>query len=370
MYKRKDFPFRADHVGSLLRPSSLLVLRKRFANNEVSAAELRSAEDAAIREVVALQEAIGLKGVTDGEFRRHTFHTDFIGKLQGVEFKQIFAPGEEGSKNSQAPFVAFVKDKMSLPEGGIEVDNFRFLKSVTKQVAKATIPSPTMMHFRGGRESISAQAYPELESFYEDLANIFRQQIALLGEAGCQFLQLDDTNLAYLCDSKMREGLQARGDDPDQLVLDYTSLINNSLDARPEDMAACIHLCRGNARSAWFASGGYEPIAERLFSTLKVDGYFLEFDDDRSGGFEPLRFVPKGGAKVVLGLVSSKLAKLEDKDQIKRRIEEASKYIALDQLCLSPQCGFASVEEGNLLTHDDQKRKLELVVTVAQEVWG
>ena len=362
-------PFRADHVGSLLRPSSLLSVREAFNQGEVSPEELRVAEDAAIQDAVKLQEEVGLQSITDGEYRRASFHGDFIDKIIGVEFKQVFTPGGEGSKASKAPFVATISEKMQLPEGGIEVKNFKFLQSLTNRTPKVTIPSPTMTHFRGGRKAISETAYPTMEEFFADLARVYQEEVALLGEAGCRYLHMDDTNLAYLCDPKMRAEAEARGENVNQLVHDYAGLINNSISSKPDDMAVCVHLCRGNARSAWFAQGGYEPIAEVLFNEMDVDGFFLEYDDERSGGFEPLRFVPND-KKIVLGLVSSKFGKLETKDEIKERIEEASKYVSLDQLCLSPQCGFASVEKGNKITEDEMKRKLAFVVEVAEEVWG
>ena len=367
--KRSTPPFRADHVGSLLRPKELLVMREKFKAGEVSAAELRALENKSIERAVKLQEEAGLQSITDGEYRRASFHGDFIDKIIGVEFKQVFTPGGDGSRESKAPFVAAISDRMQLPAGGIEIENFKFLNSLTERTTKITIPSPTMTHFRGGRKAISETAYPEMSDFFQDLARVYQEEVSALAEAGCQYLHMDDTNLAYLCDEKMRQEAVARGEDVNQLVHDYAALINSSISTRPESMAACVHLCRGNARSAWFAQGGYEPVAEVIFNEMNVDGFFLEYDDERSGGFEPLRFVPKD-KYIVLGLISSKFGELESKDAIKKRIEEATAYIDLEQLCLSPQCGFASVEKGNMLTEDDMKRKLALVVEIADEVWG
>jgi len=363
-------PFRADHVGSLLRPQSLLELRERFRAGEVSLDELKSHEDECIRQAVAMQESLGFESITDGEYRRQTFHGDFLDRLENVEFKQIFPPGSTDSGGHEAPFVAVVTGRIARPEGGVEVENFKFLSSLTTRTARQTIPSPTMLHFRGGRRAIDERTYPELAEFFADVARVFREELEDLAAAGCRYVQLDDTNLAYLCDETMRERARERGENVDALPREYARLINESIKGRPDEMSVCIHLCRGNAKSRWFAEGGYEPIAEVVFNELDVDGFFLEYDDERSGGFEPLRFVPKGSKKIVLGLVSTKHGALEDKDRIKRRIDEAARYVPLEQLCLSPQCGFASVAEGNCLTPDDEKRKLALVQEVAREVWG
>jgi 5-methyltetrahydropteroyltriglutamate--homocysteine methyltransferase len=360
-------PFRADHVGSLLRPRSLLELRERAARGEVAREALRAHEDECIRAVVELQESLGLASITDGEYRRESFHGDFIGRLEGVEFK-LFNPPGAGATGGNAPFAAVVSAKMQLPPGGIEVDNFRFLSSITSRTAKQTIPSPTMTHFRGGRAAIDDAAYPDLEEFFADLARVYREEIAGLAAADCRYLQLDDTNLAYLCDERMRARAAQRGENVEQLPRDYARLINDSIRGRPDSMSVCVHLCRGNARSRWFAEGGYEPVAEVIFNEVDVDGFFLEYDDERSGDFSPLRFVPRG-KQIVLGLITSKRGELEDRDVIRRRVEEAARYIELDQLCLSPQCGFASASEGNLLTEDDEKRKLSLVVELAEEIW-
>jgi 5-methyltetrahydropteroyltriglutamate--homocysteine methyltransferase len=256
-----------------------------------------------------------------------------------------------------------------LPAGGIETENFRFLESQTTRTAKQTIPSPTMTHFRGGREAISTAVYPDMAMFFADLARVYREEIACLAAAGCRYLQLDDTNLAYLCDDTMRAKVRERGEDVERLPHEYAALINESLRDRPRDMAVCVHLCRGNARSRWFAQGGYEPVAETIFNELDVDGFFLEYDDERSGDFAPLRYVPKGKA-VVLGLVTSKRGELEDRDLVRRRVDEAARYVDIGQLCLSPQCGFASAAEGNLLTEDEQNRKLAMIVELAEEIWS
>lgn len=362
-----DAPFRADHVGSLLRPKSLLALRERDEAGVAGAGELRAAEDAAIEAAVAMQHAIGLEGITDGEFRRGSFHGDFIGRLNGVEFG-LSDPAETAGK-AKAPFVAVVSDRLSLPAGGIETESFRFLSRLTDRTAKQSIPSPTMLHFRGGREAIDRRAYPEIGDFFADVARVFREEIACLAGAGCRYLQLDDTNLAYLCDDGMRAQAEGRGENLATLPRDYARLINESIRDRPASMAVCVHLCRGNAMSRWFAEGGYEPVADVVFNEIDVDGFFLEFDDERSGDFTPLRFVP-AGTKVVLGLITSKTGRLEDPDAVKRRIDEAARFVPLEQLCLSPQCGFASAAGGNLLTEDEQRRKLALVVEVADDVWG
>lgn len=362
MAQRNRGPFRADHVGSLLRPQALLDMREKAKAGEVEASALRRLEDDCIVDVVRFQESIGLEAVTDGEFRRESFHGDFMSKVHGIEFKLMPRPG------GGAPFVAFTTQRLRWPDGGIEVENFKFLQAQTERTAKQTMPSPTMTHFRGGREAIDSKLYPDLDEFFADLAQVYRQEIGALAAAGCRYVQLDDTNLAYLCDASQRARAVDRGEDLAQLPHDYARLINESIQSRSDEMAVCVHLCRGNARSRWFAEGGYEPIAEVIFNEIDVDGFFLEYDDERSGDFAPLRFVPKG-KQVVLGLITSKHGDLEDKDLIMRRIDEASRFIDIEQLCLSPQCGFASAVKGNLLTVDDEQRKLELVVEIANEVW-
>ena len=366
----KQPPFRADHVGSFLRPAKLLAARERRKSGVIEADALRAIEDEAIRDVVQFQEDLGLRGITDGEFRRTYFHIDFLTRLTGVETKG----GINVSFHSAAGNVDFAPPVMQVTgpvrhDQPIQRADFEFLRTVTTRTPKVTIPSPTMLHFRGGRGAISRDAYPDLEDFYADVAQAYRDEISDLAAAGCTYLQLDDTNLAYLCDQKMREGARQRGDDPNELPRRYAKLINAAIAERPANMTACVHLCRGNFKSAWAAEGGYEPVAEVLFNELAVDGYFLEYDDARSGDFAPLRHVPKGKT-VVLGLVSTKVGQLEAKDDLKRRIDTAAKLVPLEQLCLSPQCGFSSTVHGNDIALESQAAKLRLVVETAREVWG
>ena len=363
-------PFRADHVGSFLRPKALLDARAQFGRSEITAAELRAVEDDAIRGIVKFQEDLGLKGITDGEFRRTYFHVDFLTQLDGVV--------EEGGIQTKfhrkdgeldyAPPVMKIKDKVrhSRP---IQKADFEFLQSVTTQTPKVSIPSPTMLHFRGGRNAVDTDVYPDMKEFYADVAKAYADEIRSLGEAGSTYLQLDDTNLAYLCDPAQREAARARGNDPDELPRMYAQWMNACIADRPKDMTVCVHLCRGNFQSSWAAEGGYEPVAEVLFNELEVDGYFLEYDDDRSGDFRPLRFVPKGKT-VVLGLVTTKLGELESKDNLKRRINEAADFMDIGQMALSPQCGFSSTVHGNDIQVEQQADKLRLVIDVAREVWG
>jgi 5-methyltetrahydropteroyltriglutamate--homocysteine methyltransferase len=365
-------PFRADHVGSLLRPPELLQARERWRKGEIDRTALRAVEDEAIRGAVALQEGVGLKSVTDGEFRRTSFHMDFLSQLTGLENRpgesiQHFVSVTTGQVTAAAPPKLVVTGKVRRTHA-IMGEDFEFLKSATRQTPKVTIPSPSMAHFRGGREAIDKAAYPDVDAFFADLAAAYREEVADLGARGCRYLQLDDTNLAYLCDENMREGARRIGEDPDKLPSVYARLINEAIASRPSDMVTAIHLCRGNFRSSYVAEGGYDPVADAMFNETEVDAFFLEYDTERAGGFEPLRFVPKGKF-VVLGIVSSKTPALESKDEIKRRIEAASKVLSLEQLCLSPQCGFSSTEHGNDLSSDDQRRKLERVVEVAREVW-
>ena len=370
MTQRTKPPFRADHVGSFLRPKELLDARDRKAKGEISREELRKVEDAAIRDIVKFQEGLGLEGITDGEFRRTYFHIDFLEQLDGVETHSGFTSQFHTKKGDVgfAPPVLKVTGKVKHSKP-IQLEDFKFLKSVTKHTPKVTIPSPTMLHFRSGRGGISAEAYPDMDEFFADVAAAYRDEIKSLGDAGCTYLQLDDTNLAYLCDPKMREGARQRGLDPDQLPRDYAKLINAAIRDRPAGMTVCTHLCRGNFKSAWVAEGGYEPVAEVLFNELDVDGYFLEYDDERSGDFRPLRFLPKGKS-MVLGLVTTKLGELESKDLIKRRIDEAAKYAPVDQFCLSPQCGFSSTSHGNEIAREAQAAKMRLIVEIAGDVWG
>ena len=365
-------PFRADHVGSLLRPQRLLEARAGHARGTISAEALRAVEDECIAEATRKQAEVGLAGITDGEFRRTFFHVDFLERLDGVSVSESgFSASfrrDDGSEVGFKPPTMRVTGPLR-HRISIQGPDFDYLKRHTTGTPKVCIPSPSMLHFRGGRDAISAEVYPELEAFYADLAAAYRAEIADLAARGCRYLQLDDTNLAYLCDDRIRASTRARGDDPDELPRTYCRLINQAVRERPADMAVCIHLCRGNFRSAWVAQGGYEPVAEILFNELKIDGFFLEYDDPRSGDFAPLRFVPKG-KRVVLGVMTSKRPELESKDALKRRIEEAARSMPLEQLALSPQCGFSSTVHGNELTEADQWKKLARVVEVAEEVWA
>ncbi len=364
-------PARYDHVGSLLRPAFLLQARQRFADGGISAAELRQIEDRAIREAVRFQQEVGLRSITDGEYRRGCFHIDFLDQLDGVDTTQpriIVKP--DGSEVLQPPMIR-VSGKVRHARN-IQVEDLRFLRGCLCEGcrAKVSIPSPTMLHFRGGREGISRDAYPQLEpAFYEDVARAYGDELHALHAAGCDYVQLDDTNLAYLCDPQMREAARGRGDDPDELTHRYADFVNRVVAHRPPGMLLAMHLCRGNFRSTFAASGDYEPVAEALLSQMHIDAYFMEYDDERSGGFAPLRFLPRGKI-AVLGLISTKTGQMENIDDVKRRIDEAARYAPLEQLALSPQCGFASDAEGNRITWDDQRRKLELVIRIADEVWG
>lgn len=370
MAQRTAPPFRGDHVGSLLRPETLLQARERHQKGEISAEELREVEDRCIRDAVKLQEEVGLSGVTDGEYRRTYFHIDFLEQLEGVKVRggiSMKFHSAEGEVDFAPPRLE-VASKLRHTHG-IQTADFKYLQSVTSKLPKVCIPSPTMVHFRGGRDAIDERTYPDINDFFDDLAACYREEIAELAEAGCRYLQLDDTNLAYLCDTKLRQGAIERGDDPDELPHIYAKLINSSIAGRPAGMTVCIHLCRGNFKSAWVAEGGYEMVAEALFNEVDVDGFFLEYDDARSGDFAPLRFVPKDKV-VVLGLLTSKRGELEPKHAVKRRIDEAAGYVDLDQLCLSPQCGFSSTVHGNQLTFEDQRAKLQHVVEIADEIWS
>ena len=368
---RSHPPFRADHVGSLLRPQQLLTAREQYRDGRLSPDELRSAEDAAIREAVTQQQDLGLQSVTDGEFRRAYWHVDFLTGFSNV--KQVPSPvkvsfhSESGDIEMQASALR-VTGRLARPRP-IFVDHFRFLKSAARVVPKQTLPSPSILHFRGGRGAIDREAYPDMEVFYDDLARVYAEEIAELAAAGCRYLQLDETNFAYLCDPKFREQARAMGEDPEQLPHRYARLINQSIASRPGDMVVCMHLCRGNFESAWLAEGGYEPVAETLFNEIDVDGYFLEYDSVRAGDFSPLRLVPRGKT-VVLGLVTSKRAALEPAADLAHRIDEAARFLPLEQLALSPQCGFASAGRGNKLSREEQFAKLRRVVEVAREVWG
>jgi 5-methyltetrahydropteroyltriglutamate--homocysteine methyltransferase len=365
-------PFRADHVGSLLRPVRLLRARDDFAAGTIGADELATIEDEEIVKAIRMQEEVGLQSATDGEFRRATWHMDFIYALGGVEK----APGNLAVKFMNpsgtiefAPAALHIGSRLHIDET-IFADAFTFLRdNVRTAVPKLTIPSPNMVHYRGGPASIDESVYPDIEEFWSDLAAAYADEVSRLAALGCTYLQFDDTSLAYLNDPAQRAEIAERGEDAEHLHLRYIRQINAAIEDKPADMAITTHMCRGNFRSSWAASGGYDFVAEALFSELNVDGFFLEYDDERSGGFEPLRFVPKG-KKVVLGLVTTKRPELESKDSIKRRIDEAAKYVPLDQICLSGQCGFSSTVEGNALTHDEEVAKLRLIVEVAREVWG
>jgi 5-methyltetrahydropteroyltriglutamate--homocysteine methyltransferase len=358
-------PFRADQVGSLLRPVGLSNARKKWKQGALPAVKLKEIEDRAISEAVARQEAIGLQAVTDGEFRRDWWHLDFLAQLDGVTTREN--PGPKFGGTEEQPPIATVTGRVGCSRP-IMVEHFTFLKSVAKVTPKFTIPSPSMLHLRGGRNAISKEAYPELEQFWSDVAAAYRQAIAHLAKAGCTYLQLDDTAFAYLCDPKIRENCRRNGDDPAKLPRRYAGTINAALKGKPAGMTVTLHTCRGNFKSAWVAEGGYDPVAEAMFSA-DVDGFFMEFDSARSGTFSPLRALPKG-KKVVLGLVSTKVGEIEDKAMLKRRIAEAARFVPLANLCLSPQCGFSSTHHGNALSQDDQWRKLELIVETAREVWG
>jgi 5-methyltetrahydropteroyltriglutamate--homocysteine methyltransferase len=373
MSTRTKPPFRADHVGSLLRPPELLTAREEHAAGRLGDDELRAAEDAAIRDAIKMQKDVGLRSATDGEFRRHSWHMDFIYRLGGVE--QVEGQSihvhfrDEKGEYDYAPPAMRVSSPVRLRDT-IFGDAFTFLRdNVDGVTAKLTIPSPSMVHYRGGNSSIDDSVYPDLDRFWEDLTHAYNEEMRRLYDLGCRYLQLDDTSLAYINDPAQREHIVAIGGDPDHLHEQYIANINRALAGRPDDLAVTTHMCRGNNQSMWVAEGGYDFVAEALFTGLEVDGFFLEYDDERSGTFEPLRFVPPG-KMVVLGLVTTKRPQLEDKDLLKRRIEEASKYVDVDQLCLSPQCGFSSTVEGNKLTRDDQAAKLRLVVETAEEVWG
>jgi 5-methyltetrahydropteroyltriglutamate--homocysteine methyltransferase len=373
MAQRDRPPFRADHVGSLLRPPELLKAREGHAGGRIDDAELRAAEDTAIRDVVAMQRDMGLRSVTDGEFRRASWHMDFIYSLGGIsrakdDLKVQFR-NPEGTIEF-TPAALHVDEKISL-DHTIFGDDFDFLQSTATegQTPKLTIPSPSMVHYRGGAAAIDPSVYPDKDGFWSDLTSAYADQVKAIAGQGCTYLQFDDTSLAYLNDPKQRATMQERGEDADHLHEQYIRHINEALANRPGGITITTHMCRGNFRSSWVAEGGYDFVAEALFNELDVDGFFLEYDDARSGGFEPLRFVPPG-KQVVLGLVTTKRGELEQKDDLKRRIEQATQYVPLDQLCLSPQCGFSSTVEGNALSYDQEVAKLRLVVETAEEVWG
>jgi 5-methyltetrahydropteroyltriglutamate--homocysteine methyltransferase len=371
MAQRTKPPFRADHVGSLLRPPELIDAWKQFQAKKIDAAALRKVEQDSVRNVVALQEELGLQLATDGEYQRSSWHRDFlqqIGNVRMVEnnLKMRFHTHEGNTEMTPPGFRIEGKLFRAKP---IFVDHFKFLKSVCHVTPKITIPSPSNLHFRGGRQMVDEKAYPDMAEFFADLGRVYREEIGGLAAAGCRYLQLDEVNFAYLCDPSLRDQVRAIGEDPATLPQTYAKLLNSTISEKPKDMVVAMHLCRGNSRSAWIAEGGYEPVAEVLFNEVNVDGYFLEYDSPRAGDFAPLRFVPKGKT-IVLGLVTSKTPHLESKDELKRRIDEAAKYCPIEQLALSPQCGFASVLEGNNLTLADEIAKIKLIVEVSREVWG
>ncbi|MCI4427905.1 MAG: 5-methyltetrahydropteroyltriglutamate--homocysteine S-methyltransferase [Burkholderiales bacterium] len=359
-------PFRADHVGSLLRPPGLSAVRSAFKAGEVDARHRAQAEDLAVRGAVQRQQEIGLQSITDGEFRRDWWHLDFLAQLEGVTLKANPGPKFRIEGQSEQPPIPTVTGRISCSRP-IMVEHFRFLKSVTRATPKMTIPSPAMLHLRAGRAGVSTQVYPDVEEFWVDVAAAYRVAIGHLYDAGCRYLQLDDVSFAYLCDPRIQATSRANGDDPALLPRTYAAAINAALANKPVDLCVTIHTCRGNFKSAWVAEGGYAPVVEAMFST-NVDAYFMEFDDERAGGFEPLKSLPRG-KRVVLGLVTTKLGELESKDKLKRRIDEAAQFVPLEHLCLSPQCGFSSTHHGNALSQDEQWRKLERVVEVAREVW-
>jgi 5-methyltetrahydropteroyltriglutamate--homocysteine methyltransferase len=361
-------PYRAEHVGSLLRPPALKQARARREKGELSADALREIEDREIEAAIRRQEAIGLKTVTDGEYRRAFWNYDFLGRIDGVEAYL----GERKIKFQGAnprPMMLRVIGKLGGYTPHPMIAHFQFVQAHAKATPKMTIPSPSSLHFRYGRDAVPTSIYPDMNDFYRDLGEGYRKAVRAFADAGCRYLQLDEVNFTYLCDPKLRQVVADRGEDPEALPAIYARMVNAAISDIPADMTVGMHLCRGNFQSTFVASGGYEPVAEVLFNDINVYAYFMEYDTDRAGGFEPLRFVPKG-KMVVLGIVTSKSGRLESKDDLKRRIDAAAKFIELEQLCLSPQCGFASTEEGNLLTEDEQWAKLSRVVEVAEEVWG
>ncbi len=359
-------PYRADQVGSLLRPKHLHEARAKYVAGEILDAELKAIEDQCIIEAIARQEKAGMCAVTDGEFRRTSWHYDFLCSLEGIE--QTSVPQGPAFKMGHNVNSLNVSSKIKNP-GGVMLDHFKFLKENTKQTPKFCIPSPSLAYHRGGRQFIDETVYPDMAEFWFDLCAAYRDEIAYLSEAGCEYLQLDDTTFAMLCDPKVGTQMSERGDDPAQLIKTYASGIAMALSEKPDNMTVTVHMCRGNFKSSWIAEGGYEPVAETMFSGVPVDGFFMEWDTDRAGSFEPLRFAPRD-KNIVLGLVSTKVPTLETKDQLKRRIDDAVNYIPLKNLCLSPQCGFASMAVGNEISEDDQWRKLALVAETAEEIWG
>jgi 5-methyltetrahydropteroyltriglutamate--homocysteine methyltransferase len=366
--QRSKPPFRADMVGSLLRPEPLKEARARHAAGEISASDLGAIEDREIEKILRRQEEIGLQSATDGEFRRSWWHFDFLSELQGCKLVQLDQGIQFHGVQTKAETIA-ITGRIGWPAAHPMLEHFKFLKAHTRLVPKMTIPSPSILHFRVGYNALKP-VYPDIDRFFDDAAATYRQAIRAFYDAGCRYLQLDDTVWAYLCSEEQRAQAAERGDDVGRLQERYARTINAAIAGRPDDLTITMHVCRGNFRSTWISSGGYEPVAETLLGKLDIDGYFLEYDTERAGGFEPLRFLPKGRKCVVLGLITSKSGTLEKKDEVKRRIDEAAKFAPLDQFCLSPQCGFASTEEGNILTEDAQWAKLSEIVEIAGEVWG
>jgi 5-methyltetrahydropteroyltriglutamate--homocysteine methyltransferase len=369
MTTRTKPPFRADHVGSFLRPARLKAARVQRGAGEITVEQLRTVEDEEIEALVRHQESCGLKLATDGEFRRAWWHFDFLGLLGGVDVVEA-DQGIQFAGIQTKPLTLKVTGKVDFPANHPFLEHFRFLKATTKVMPKMTIPAPTVLHFRGGRRAISNTVYPEMEQFFADAGAAYAKAVRAFYDAGCRYLQFDDTAFAYLCSPVEIEKARQRGDDTDGLQDKYAEMINIALAAKPADMTITTHICRGNFRSTWVSEGGYEPVAETLLGRCNYDGYFLEYDSERAGGFEPLRFLPKGHKQVVLGLITSKSGTIESRDDIKRRIEEAAKFAPIEQFCLSPQCGFASTEEGNELTEDAQWAKMREVVAISEEVWG
>jgi 5-methyltetrahydropteroyltriglutamate--homocysteine methyltransferase len=366
--QRTKPPFRADQVGSFLRSEPLKTARAKREKNEITAEQLKAVEDTEIEKLIKKQEEVGMQLVTDGEYRRAWWHFDFLEGLGGVEGFESEHGIQFTGVETKHRGVRVVGKMHYKPHPFIE--HFKFVKSHTKVTPKMTVPAPSVLHFRGGRKGIAKDVYPDLDAFFSDLAKTYKDVVAAFYQAGCRYLQFDDTVWAYLCSQKELDLAKQRGDDPARLPEIYTQVINEAIKDRPSDMMITTHVCRGNFRSTWISEGGYEPVAEWLFAKCNYDGYFLEYDTERAGGFEPLRFVPKGNKQIVLGLVTSKSGTLEKKQDIEKRIEEATKYVALDQLCLSPQCGFASTEEGNILTEDAQWAKMKMILDISKEVWG
>jgi 5-methyltetrahydropteroyltriglutamate--homocysteine methyltransferase len=366
--QRTKPPFRADMVGSLLRPEPLKEARAKRASGEIGASELRAVEDAEILKILARQKEVGLQSATDGEFRRSWWHFDFLAELEGCNLVQLDHGIQFHGTQTKAEAIR-ITGKVGWPKVHPMVEHFTFVKDHTGLLPKMTIPSPSVLHFRVGHNAVKP-VYADIDDFFNDTAQAYKQAVKAFYDAGCRYLQLDDTVWAYLCSEEQRQGARDRGDDVDRLQERYARTINAALEGRPDDLTVTMHVCRGNFRSTWISSGGYEPVAETLLGKLNIDGYFLEYDTERAGGFEPLRFLPRGKKLVVLGLITSKSGTLENKDDVKRRIEEATKFVDIDQFCLSPQCGFASTEEGNILTEDAEWAKLAEIVEIAHEVWG